>query len=195
MSDHSKDHLVNIVTNQRGYSWLLKVFNAWSVFCMHIHEQYINVLWMFWFLSFSDFTLLIVLTLFPQHIFQFTSHTVSLTWEEAYAVRPDICQNVFIDIEKTMIKMYSWDDIAWFIIFLILYVYFISQDHDVGWLSGVFYQKPESLRCQYEIPITLTNLTFLFAVGLYFSPEVCLVMFSLYCYVWRSKLFLGTQPA
>lgn len=44
--------------------------------------------------------------------------------------RPDICQNVFIDIEKTMIKMYSWDDIAWFIIFLILYVYFVSQDHD-----------------------------------------------------------------
>lgn len=44
--------------------------------------------------------------------------------------RPDICQNVSIDIEKTMIKMYSWDDIAWFIIFLILYVYFISQDHD-----------------------------------------------------------------
>lgn len=42
--------------------------------------------------------------------------------------RPDICQN--IDIEKTMIKLCLWDDIAWFIIFLILYVYFISQDHD-----------------------------------------------------------------
>lgn len=64
-----------------------------------------------------------------------------------------------------------------------------------GMIIWCFYQKPESLRCQYEIPITLTNLTFLFAVGLYFSPEVCLVMFSLYCYVWRSKLFLGTQPA
>lgn len=29
-----------------------------------------------------------------------------------------------------MIKLYSWDDIAWFIIFQILYVCFISQDLD-----------------------------------------------------------------
>lgn len=34
------------------------------------------------------------------------------------------------DIEKTVIKMYQCDNIAWFIIFLILYVSFISQDHD-----------------------------------------------------------------
>lgn len=31
-------------------------------------------------------------------------------------------------LRKT-IKMYSWDDIAWFI-FLMLYVCFMSQDHD-----------------------------------------------------------------
>lgn len=30
--------------------------------------------------------------------------------------RPGKCQNAVIDIEKTTIKMYSWDDIAWFII-------------------------------------------------------------------------------
>lgn len=29
-----------------------------------------------------------------------------------------------------------------------------------GWLAGVFIKMPESLRCCYEISITLTNLTF-----------------------------------
>lgn len=72
-----------------------------------------------------------VLTLFPQRTFQFTSHTVSFTLEEAYPVEAwYMAECLYIDFEKTMIKMYSWDDIAWFIIFLILYVYFISQDHD-----------------------------------------------------------------
>lgn len=57
------------------------------------------------------------------------SHSVSHT-RRHMLWRPEICQNVSIDIVKTMIQMYSWDDIAWFIIFIILYVYFISQDHD-----------------------------------------------------------------
>lgn len=67
-----------------------------------------------------------------------------------------------------------------------------------GMINWCFYQKPESLQCQYEISITLTNLTFFFppllVVGSVLSPEVYLVMFSLYCYAWRSKIFLGTQP-
>lgn len=42
--------------------------------------------------------------------------------------RPDMCQIVFIDIEKTMIKTYSWDDIAWFIIFSdTVYVFYFQR--------------------------------------------------------------------
>lgn len=63
--------------------------------------------------------------------------TLGLTWEDTHAV---ICQNVF-DIEET--KMYSWDDIAWFIIFLILYVYLVSQLM-MGMIRWCFYQNPES---------------------------------------------------
>lgn len=77
--------------------------------------------------------------------------------------RPDICQNVFVDIEKTMLIMYSWDDIAWFIIFL--YCVCISfPEIMMGIISWCFYQKPESLLCQFEISIMLTSFTF-FLVG------------------------------
>lgn len=80
--------------------------------------------------------------------------------------RPDICQNVLIDIEKTMLKMYSWDDIAWFIIFLYC-VCILFPEIMMGIISWCFYQKPESLLCQFEISIMLTNFTFfLFGVGL-----------------------------
>lgn len=47
--------------------------------------------------------------------------------------RPDIYQNVSNDREKTMIKMYSSDDIAWFIIlkmFVFFILFFVSKDHD-----------------------------------------------------------------
>lgn len=37
---------------------------------------------------------------------------------------------LYLTLRKTVIKMFSWDNIAWFIIFIILYVSFISQDHD-----------------------------------------------------------------
>lgn len=85
--------------------------------------------------------------------------------------------------------------IAWFIIFLYC-VCILFPEIMMGIISWCFYQKPESLLCQFEISIMLTNFTF-FSLWCWsvVYPEVYLVMFSLYCYMWRSKLCLGTQPA
>lgn len=66
-----------------------------------------------------------------------------------------------------------------------------------GMINWCFYQKPESLQCQYEISITLTNLTFfspLLVVGLYF-PLKCIWLCS-HCTAMRGapKFFLGHNP-
>lgn len=162
-----KDQVLDNVTNQRGYSWLLK-FSMPDHFCMHIHQQYINVLWMFYFMfSFSDLhseCVDIVSSAYNSiHIPHYVSH---IGWGHMLW-GPDICQNVFIDIEKTMLKLYSWDDIAWFIILYCVCILF--PEIMMGIISWCFYQKPESLLCQFEISITLTNFPFfffLFGVGL-----------------------------
>lgn len=110
--------------------------------------------------------------------------------------RPDMCQIVFIDIEKTMIKTYSWDDIAWFIVFSGT-VCILFPKIMMGWLAGVFIVSLNL--CNVWNFNHVDKFEFIFFPPLYcrpvLSPEVYFVMFSLYCYVWCSKLSLGTQQA
>lgn len=129
-------------------------------------------------------------------IHQFTSHTVSLTWKEACAVEtwymPECLHGHWENNDLNVFM--GWYSMVYYLSNTVCVFYFPGSWW--GWLAGVFYQKPESLKC-------LWNLNHVDEFDLYFSlccwsvlsPEVYLVMFSLYCYVWRSKLSLGTQPA
>lgn len=138
----------------------------------------------------------IVLTLFPQHSLQLTSHTVSLKSEEAYAVEawymPECLywhwenddQNVFM----------GWYSMVYYLSNTVCVFYFPRSWWE--WLAGVFI-KSLNLCSVYEISITLTNLTgFFFPLCCWsvFSPEVYLVLSPLYGDMWRSKLSPGTQP-
>lgn len=125
------------ITNQRGYSRLVFVFFFFWFVCFFMPGQFVyahsrtvyqNTLNVLGFFSFSDLHSWLCWHCFLN--MHFILHpTLCLSHVRRHMLwRPDICQN--IDIEKTMIKLCLWDDIAWFIIFLILYVYFISQDHD-----------------------------------------------------------------
>lgn len=78
-------------------------------------------------------------------------------------------------------KMYSWDDIAWFIIFLILYVYFVSW---WGWLAGVFIKRM-TLQC-YEISIMLTYLTFFLSL----CCRICTFPWGVYIFTVLLRLVL-----
>lgn len=130
MSDYSKDHFVNNVTNQRGYSQSFSMPDQFFPICTFMNSISVYFECFDFFSSFSDLHSDCVDIVSSTYISMCIPHSVSHMRGGIMLWRPDICQNVIIDIGKTMIKMYSWDDIAWFIIFLILYVYFISQVHD-----------------------------------------------------------------
>ena len=91
----------------------------------------------------------------------FKSHpTLSLSHGRRHMLwRPDTCQNVFTDIEKTdQIVFMGWYSMVYYLSNTVCVFYFPRSWW--GWLAGVFIKMPESLRCCYEISITLTNLTF-----------------------------------
>lgn len=178
MSEHSKDQFVNYVTNQRGYSWLLTFFSMpdqlllFCFFCMHIHATvYQCTLNVFAFCHSAIYTP-IVLTLFPQHSLQLTSHTVSLKSEEAYAVEawymPECLywhwenndQNVFM----------GWYSMVYYLSNTVCVFYFPRSWWE--WLAGVFI-KSLNLCSVYEISITLTNLTGFFFVLFCFFLSLC----------------------
>lgn len=144
-------------------------------------QQYISLLWMFWFLSCSDLHSTCVDVVWSTCIsFLIPPRLLSLGMGYMLA-RPKKCQNVSIDIEETMIKMYSRDDKAWFIIFLILCMYFTSQDHDGGDLL-VFLSEAWIRIDVYEISIMLTYLTpTSFIVHLYFLLKCIYVFTVLLC--------------
>lgn len=91
----------------------------------------------------------------------FESHpTLSLSHGRRHMLwRPDTCQNVFTDIEKTdQIVFMGWYSMVYYLSNTVCVFYFPRSRW--GWLAGVFIKMPESLRCRYEISITLANLTF-----------------------------------
>lgn len=97
----------------------------------------------------------------------------------------------FLTTRKQWSKPYSWDVIAWFIIFLILYVYFISQHHDGDDLAGVFIKRLNLFNVNMKSQITLTNLTFIFlSCWSVLSPLECVwLCFPCTANVWHSQAF------
>lgn len=123
-----------------------------------------------------------------QHTFRFISQTV-LTWVEAYAVQawyvPECLywhsenndQNVFM----------RWYSMVYYFFSNTVYVFYFQRSW-WGWLADVF-NECESLQCRNFNHVH--KLEFFFP-PLYcwpvLSPKVYFVMFSLFCYVWCSKL-------
>lgn len=181
------DHFVNNVTNQRGYSWLLKFLNGWFFFffvCtfMTVYQCTSNVLiciqwsthWLCWhcFLNLH----------FNSHPTLYVSHgRRHMMW------RPDICQNVSIDIEKTMIKnvFMGWYSMVYYLSKYCMCILFPKIM--MGMISWCFYQKPESLQCRYEISITDFDFTF-FSLLL-----VCIFPWSVFGYVFTVLLSVALQ--
>lgn len=135
---HSKDHFVNIVTNQRWYSWLLVLPDQFFV-CTFMNSicTYFDC-WHFLFLFFLLLFLISGKHWMCWHCF--TSHTVWLLSDGRRHMlwRPDVCQNVSIDTEKTMIKNVFMGQYSM--------IYYLSNTVCVfyfprswwGWLAGVF---------------------------------------------------------
>lgn len=134
---------------------------------------------------------LIVLTL-SLRTFQFTSCTVShgrrhILW------RPDICQNVFIDIEKNNDQnVFMW----WYSMVYLSYTVcvFCFPRSWWGWLAGVFMKSLCNINMKIQ-SCWLIYLVFFLCCWSVLPPEVYLVMFSLYCYVLSPSFLLGhNQP-
>lgn len=165
-------------------------------FCMHIHDS-ISVYFECSHFAFSDLHTdcvdIVSSTLhFNSHPTLYVSHgRRHMMW------RPDICQNVSIDIEKTMIKnvFMGWYSMVYYLSKYCMCILFPKIM--MGMISWCFYQKPESLQCRYEISITDFDLTF------FSSLLVCIFPWSVFGYVFTVLLSvtlqafffcLGTQP-
>lgn len=149
---------------------------------------------MFWFLSFSDLHSNCVYCVSTYSSYPKLS---VLTWEEAYAVEawyvPDCLywhwenndQNVFM----------GWYSMVYYLFWYCVCILFPKIM--MGWLAGVFIVSLNL--CNVWNFNHVDKFEFIFFPPPYcrpvLSPEVYFVMFSLYCYVWCSKLSLGTQQA
>lgn len=182
---------MNNVTNQRGYSWLLKFFNAWSVFFLYAHSWTVyqctlNVL-IFHSVSYTLDCVDIVSLYISIHIPHYVSReeaSVAEAWcmpECLYWHGENNDQNVFM---------------GWYSMVYLSYTVcvFCFPRSWWGWLAGVFMKSLCNINMKIQ-SCWLINLVFFLCCWSVLPPEVYLVMFPLYCYVWRSKLSLGAQPA
>ena len=182
---------MNNVTNQRGYSWLLKFFNAWSVFfsvCTFMNS--ISMYFECFDFSFSELhsdCVDIVSSYISIHIPRYVSReeaSVAEAWcmpECLYWHWENNDQNVFM---------------GWYSMVYLSYTVcvFCFPRSWWGWLAGVFMKSLCNINMKIQ-SCWLINLVFFFVVGLYFPLKCIWLCFHCIAMFGAPSFLLGhNQP-